>query len=124
MRALFETLGLIIDALGVAVIVVGGGLAAVAAVRRLGRETAESAADGFRRGIGRAILLGLEILVAGDIVRTVAVQPTIDSLVVLGGLILIRTFLSFALEIELHGALPWRRAVRQPAGSGGLETSG
>ncbi len=63
----------------------------------------------YREDIGRAILLGLEVLVAADIIRTVAVTPTLDSVIVLGGIVLIRTFLSFSLEVELEGRWPWQR---------------
>lgn len=63
----------------------------------------------LRHRLGRSILLGLELLVAGDIINTVAVEPTLNSVLVLGGIVLIRTFLSFSLEIELEGNLPWRR---------------
>ena len=56
------------------------------------------------------ILLGLEILVAADLVRTVAVAPTVENVVILGVIVLIRTFLSFSLEIEIEGVVPWRRA--------------
>jgi uncharacterized membrane protein len=62
----------------------------------------------MRRSFGGSILLGLEILVAGDLIRTVAVDPTIESVTVLG---IIRTFLSFSLEIEMNGVPPWRRAL-------------
>jgi len=113
MSAVFETLGLVIDAVGVAVIVVGGVLAAYVAARTLSAASGTAAYEALRRGVGRAILLGLEILVAADIIRTVAVEPTIDSLTVLGLLVLIRTFLSFSLEVELHGTLPWRRGSRE-----------
>ena len=58
-----------------------------------------------------AILLGLEILVAGDLIRTVAVAPTLDNVIVLGLIVLIRTFLSFSLEIEIDGVPPWRKAL-------------
>ena len=64
----------------------------------------------LRSNLGRAILLGLEFLVAADIVHTVAIEPTLDSLAVLAGIVLIRTFLSFSLEIELEGRWPWQRA--------------
>jgi uncharacterized membrane protein len=64
----------------------------------------------MRQSFGGAILLGLEILVAGDLIRTVAVSPTLENVVVLGGIVLIRTFLSFSLEIEIEGTVPWRRA--------------
>jgi hypothetical protein len=68
--------------------------------------------QGHREDIGRAILLGLEVLVAADIVRTVAVTPTLTSVAVLAGIVLIRTFPSFSLEVELEGRLPWQT---QPA---------
>ena len=63
----------------------------------------------LRQCFGNAVLLGLELLVAADLVRTLAVQPTLDELAALGLFVLIRTFLSFALETEIHGVAPWRR---------------
>jgi uncharacterized membrane protein len=66
-----------------------------------------------RRGIGRSILLGLEILIIADIVQTITIDPTVESAVALALIVLVRTFLSFSLEIELEGTLPWRRE-RQP----------
>jgi uncharacterized membrane protein len=65
----------------------------------------------MRQTFGSAILLGLEILVAGDLIRTVAVAPTLDNVVVLAIIVLIRTFLSFSLEIEIEGVPPWRRGA-------------
>jgi uncharacterized membrane protein len=64
----------------------------------------------IRRFFGGILLLGLEVLVAGDLIRTVAVSPTLDNVAVLGIIVLIRTFLSFSLEIEIDGVPPWRRA--------------
>lgn len=64
----------------------------------------------LRSNLGRVILLGLEFLVAADIINTVAVEPTLQSVVVLAGIVAIRTFLSFSLETEIEGQLPWRRA--------------
>ncbi len=63
----------------------------------------------FRADLGRGILLGLEFLVAADIIGTVAVTPTFESLGVLAAIVLIRTFLSFSLEVEIEGRWPWRR---------------
>jgi uncharacterized membrane protein len=68
----------------------------------------------FRSDLGRSILLGLEFLVAADIVNTVAIDPTLDSLAVLAGIVLIRTFLSFSLEVEIDGRWPWQRAAVPP----------
>ena len=59
--------------------------------------------------MGRAILLGLEILIIADIVQTITIDPTLESAVTLGVIVLVRTFLSFSLEIELEGVVPWRR---------------
>ena len=67
----------------------------------------------------RSILLSLEILVAADLIRTVAVQPTLQNVLVLGLIILIRTFLSFSLEIEIEGVAPWRRTALRAALPGG-----
>lgn len=63
----------------------------------------------FRSNLGRSILLGLEFLVAADIINTVGVEPTLASLAVLAGIVLIRTFLSFSLEVEIEGRWPWQK---------------
>ena len=85
-------------------------------IRMLVRTGAGSQAYSLmRQAFGGSILLGLEILVAGDLIRTVAVAPTLDNVVVLGIIVLIRTFLSFSLEIEIEGVLPWRRALTSGA---------
>ena len=63
-----------------------------------------------RQGVGHAILLGLEVLIIADIVRTITIDPTLESAIGLGVIVLVRTFLSFSLEIDLEGTLPWRRA--------------
>jgi uncharacterized membrane protein len=108
---IIETIGKVIDGVGVAVIV-GGALIAAAqtAVRIRGQADGYEA---FRRRLGRSILLGLEFLVAADIIRTVAVTPTPQSVAVLAGIVAIRTFLSFSLQVEMTGAWPWQR--RAPA---------
>ena len=63
----------------------------------------------LRSNFGRSILLGLEFLIAADIINTVAVRPTLQSVIVLGAIVLIRTFLSFSLELEIDGRWPWQR---------------
>ena len=63
----------------------------------------------LRSNFGRSILLGLEFLIAADIINTVAVRPTLESVIVLGAIVLIRTFLSFSLELEIDGRWPWQR---------------
>ena len=107
-----ELAGRVIDASGVAVVVVGAIAAAVFAVLRAVRRTGPVYRP-FRRFLGRSILLGLELLVAADIIRTVAVTPTLESVAVLAAIVLIRTFLSFSLELEITGRWPWQKA---PAG--------
>jgi uncharacterized membrane protein len=107
-----ETVGKVIDATGVAVIVGG---AVLAAVLTLSRRVADGARyDSFRRQLGRSILLGLEFLVAADIIRTVAITPTPQSVAVLAGIVVIRTFLSFSLQVEMTGAWPWQQ--KSPTG--------
>ena len=67
----------------------------------------------LRRELGNAILLGLEVLVAADIVATVFTEPTMDSVLILAAIVAIRTFLSFALEVELHGRFPWQAGKKE-----------
>lgn len=71
----------------------------------------------YRQDLGRAILLGLEVLVAADIVRTVAFTPTMESVQVLAMIVAIRTFLSWSLALELEGRWPWQRSVAQTSRS-------
>jgi uncharacterized membrane protein len=71
----------------------------------------------YRANLGRGILLGLELLVAADIIGTVAVTPSLQNLAVLGLIVLIRTFLSVSLEVEIEGRWPWQRAGAEAAGS-------
>jgi uncharacterized membrane protein len=110
LKPVIEMAGQAVDLAGVAVIVVG----ALAATCRYGyrllllRRPAHDAYQGYRKGLGRAILLGLEFLVAADIIRTVAISPTFASVGVLALIVLVRTFLSFSLEVELEGRWPWR----------------
>jgi uncharacterized membrane protein len=66
--------------------------------------------EDLRRNLGRSILLGLEVLIVADIVRTIIVDPTLESVAVLGAIVVIRILLSFSLEVEINGASPWRRA--------------
>jgi uncharacterized membrane protein len=104
-----ENVGKTVDAAGVAVIVLGIVYASVVVVVRAARgERSESAYRRYRHALGRAILLGLEILVAADIIRTVAVTPTFRSVGVLALIVAVRTFLSFSLEVELTGRWPWQ----------------
>ncbi|MCM8612124.1 DUF1622 domain-containing protein [Accumulibacter sp.] len=109
-----ETVGLFFDGLGVLVIVLG---TLVAAARQFVVRTGSGDRyRQFRQDIGRGILLGLEFLVAADIIRTVAVAPTLDGVLVLGLIVFIRTVLSTALQVELEGRWPWQRASEGAVG--------
>ena len=107
-----ETVGKTIDGVGVAVIAVGALISAAGAVPRLRRKSGDVYRV-FRQQLGRSILLGLEFLVAADIIRTVAVTPDARSVAGLGGIVLIRTFLSFSLELEVTGYWPWQKNRQQ-----------
>jgi uncharacterized membrane protein len=112
-----KVLGIIVhvaDGIGVAILVVGLFLAAFLALRTwMNSGNGTLAYTVLRRTLGGAILAGLEVLVAGDLIRTVAVAPTLDNVFTLGIIVLIRTFLSFSLEIEIEGTLPWKRALTE-----------
>lgn len=117
LKHIAEWVSLGVDATGALVMVAGLAWALLrAATARPGRPRGIDAPAcryrQLRQDIGRAILLGLEFMVAGDIIRTVAVEPTVNGLLVLGGIVLIRTFLSLSLEVELEGRWPWR--AREP----------
>jgi len=99
----------VIDAAGVAAMVVGAVIASAIAARDLLRRRPDVYRV-YRRFLGRSILLGLELLVAADIIRTVAITPTLESVAVLAAIVLIRTFLSFSLELEITGRWPWQKA--------------
>jgi uncharacterized membrane protein len=104
------------EAVGALVLLLGLGLALWLAARVLRRtRDGTQAYRVLRRSFGGVILLGLEILVAADLVRTVAVQPTLENVVILGMIVLIRTVLSFSIEVEIEGVAPWRRAATSGA---------
>ena len=107
--------GELIEIAGIVIIVVGLVVASVAAVRSGGPDWQMTYRD-YRRRLGQAILLGLEFLVAGDIIRTVAVEPTFTSVGVLAIIVLIRTFLSMSLQLEIEGRWPWQRETPPPEG--------
>jgi len=105
-----ETVGKSVDGLGVAITVIGVLLALGAAgVALLRGDPPDDAYRDVRRRIGRAVLLGLEVLVAGDIIRTVAVQPSFRTVGVLAVIVAVRTFLSMTLEVEISARWPWQK---------------
>lgn len=106
-----DWVGRIIDLAGV--LVIAAGILYILASRTIRARTGGTVDvyEETRRGIGRVILLGLELLVAADIIRTVAIDPTLDGVAGLALLVVIRTFLSFSLEVELYGHWPWERGA-------------
>ena len=116
-RTIAESIGLAIDAVGVLVIVIG-------LVISLGRFLHRAVSNGeqayrwLRQDLGRSILLGLEFLVAGDIIRTVAVSPTLQNVYVLALIVLIRTVLSMTLQVEVDGRWPWQQAGKKSGADG------
>jgi uncharacterized membrane protein len=101
-----KLVGLGIEVLAAAVIVIGLAWSTWLFLRR---RMVEEQYDTYKIRVGRSLLLGLEIVVAADIVKTIAVEPTLMSLAVLAGLVLIRTFLSWTLVLEIEGRWPWLR---------------
>ncbi|MGO9752919.1 MAG: DUF1622 domain-containing protein [Solirubrobacteraceae bacterium] len=101
----------VVEAVGAGIMVLGGLGAFVGfAFRALRAKSAPGSYDGLRRNLGRCILLGLEVLIVGDIVRTIIVHTSIESVSVLGIIVVIRILLSFSLEVEIDGAWPWHRS--------------
>src|SRR6266702_4632834 len=112
-RQIMDIIGTSVDGVGVFIVVGGAFFATV----RLAVRRAHGAGNyyvTYRQDVGRAILLGLEFLIAGDLIRTVVVAPTMQNVLVLGLIVLIRTFLSFSLQLEIEGKLPWRRDATRP----------
>jgi uncharacterized membrane protein len=99
----------VVEGLGAAIMIVGGFQALVdyAFSMMVRSNTRPNAYRQLRQRLGRAILLGLEVLIVGDIVRTIIVNPSLDSVTVLGIIVVIRIVLSFSLEVEIDGAWPW-----------------
>ena len=99
----------VVEVLGVAIIISGVIAASVWSLQQIRQGEWNGAFRSYRANLGRGILLGLEFLIAADIIGMVAIVPTFERLGVLGLIIVIRTFLSFSLQIEIDGRLPWRR---------------
>jgi len=102
------------EIVGVTILVGGSLLTGVAALRLYLAGDHIRGYGAARQGIGRAVLLGLEILIIADIIQTVIIDPTLESAATLGVIVLVRIVLSFSLEIELDGQLPWRKGADAP----------
>ena len=105
----------VIDYAGVLVIAIGAFIAIVRLIRDLVTPTIdrEQAYTDVRAFLGRSLLLGLELLVAGDVIKTVAVEPTLQSVSVLALLVIVRTILSISIDIEVDGRFPWQAASQE-----------
>ena len=101
-----------IEAIGVLVIILGSLVASYRFLRALHKYTSENGYPVFRQQLGRSIILGLEFLIAGDIIRTVVVADTLANIAALGLIIVIRTFLSMTLHLEVEGCWPWQESAR------------
>ena len=101
----------VIDFTGVIIIALGAVIGVLLCARDLIRqETGVKAYSHLRTFLGRSLLLGLEFLVAGDIIKTVAIEPTFDSVIVLAIIVLVRTVLSLSIDVEIDGRWPWQAA--------------
>jgi len=109
-----DELAKLLELVGVAIIIGGIVIASVAFCRH-GLRTGEwlAAYEQFRSNLGRGILLGLELLVGADIISTITAPLSVESVGLLAGIVVIRTFLSFSLETEIEGCWPWRRAAKE-----------
>jgi uncharacterized membrane protein len=103
---------------GVAILLTGGVISLIAYARDVSRGHRRVAYTALRHNLGRTILLGLEVLIIADIILTVAIDQTLENAATLGLIVLVRTFLSFSLDIEMDGVVPWRRrASESPPGT-------
>ena len=109
-RAVFEWASLVMEALGAAIIVAGVVKVVITrgTIRYLFKLGQPGAYESYKHQLGKTLLLGLELLVAADVVRTVALEPTLTNVAVLGLLVVIRTFLSWSLTVEIEGRWPWQ----------------
>lgn len=113
--AAMQAVGAVFEALGVLTIVLGTVFAATRAALSLRAPQQAAAYRRFRQEVGGAILLGLEFLVAGDIIRSIVVAPSLENVAVLSLIVLTRIVLSIALQVELEGRWPWRRHEAEPS---------
>jgi uncharacterized membrane protein len=119
-RTVIEWAALGIEILGAAVIIAGvlRVVATRGAIRFLYQLDKPGAYESYKHQMGQSLLLGLEFLVAGDVVRTVALEPTLNNVAVLGLLVLVRTFLSWSLAVEIEGRWPWQGRTENRSHSG------
>ncbi|WP_454167595.1 DUF1622 domain-containing protein [Microbacterium lacticum] len=116
-ESFFTVIAVVFEIIGAIAMVAGFVVAVVLAVRTLARkESARAASLVLRNTLGAAILLGLEVLVAADLIRAITSKPSIEDALILGLIVVIRTVLSMSIQIEIEGVLPWRRALLTSGG--------
>lgn len=115
-RLFFEWAALCIEVLGAGIIVAGVVQLVIArgTLRYVFQKHQPGDYENYKHQLGKTLLLGLELLVAGDVVRTVALEPTLNNVAVLGLLVVIRTFLSWSLFVEIEGRWPWQSKASEP----------
>ena len=117
MEDVFTIVAVGFEAIGAGAMIVGFVIALVLSMRSLSRhEGGRTAFTVLRTTLGGAILLGLEVLVAADLIRTITSKPSLEEAAILGLIVLIRTILSISIQIEIEGTLPWRRAILRTGG--------
>lgn len=110
---MIEMVARVIEGAGVGIIAIGSAMATVGFFRLLPRHAFADAYEMYRRRLGQGILLGLELLVAADIIQTVTISPTLERVGILASIVAIRTFLSTTLTVEIEGRWPWSRSERR-----------
>ncbi|HNA98393.1 MAG TPA: DUF1622 domain-containing protein [Marmoricola sp.] len=111
-ESVFTTVAVVFEVIGAIAMCLGFLVAVLLGIRRLTRgDGGQVAFQVLRTTLGSAILLGLEILVAADLIRTITSKPSIEEALILALIVLIRTVLSISIQIEIEGVLPWRRAL-------------
>ncbi len=119
-KAIISVAGYSVETVGVVIMIIGSALSTLRFLTHYRDQPEGAAYDTYRRQLGRSIILGLEFLIAGDLIRTVVVADTLMNVTILGLIVLIRTFLSFTLHVEVEGCWPWDR----DRAAGGRETAG
>jgi uncharacterized membrane protein len=113
----FTAVAVAFEAIGAAAMIIGFLIAILLGFRALQRgEGGHAAFTVLRTTLGAAILLGLEVLVAADLIRTITSKPSMEDALILGVIVLIRTILSMSIQVEIDGTLPWRRALLTSGG--------
>jgi uncharacterized membrane protein len=108
-NGLIELVVLALEIVGVVVIVVGLAMASVRYLRQMRHTARQPAYIRYRHSVGRSIIAGLEFMIAADIIKTITVDSSLVSIAVLAAIVLIRTFLSFTLHLEVEGYWPWQQ---------------